>query len=353
VTRVLLIAPHHYNDPQNAKQVSLLRMLADANVNIRALFRFAEVQTDPPFQHKNMHWMQPFTQFGWREIPHLLKATHGYKPDVVQLVFDSNAPMSGVLFWFIPEFLKTIAKSKLVLQIVGSFEGSPPPLLKYWMSVSDAIVVDTEATERYIHSWSTAATHSKIAFVPTPAALPHQVFPEPHWVDRHFSHWIFSPGVISHEGVLRDAVQFLLPRLKADLQFGAVFEVAPLLQNVGVYEWLQQLKLLPQVALLAPLRDVERQQLLAQSDHISIRHLSVTDPRAQETVLYAVTTDKPIYIAGALFDIAPSLRKYSFVCRTVAAEIDPKVGPKVDPAPIPNVLVDEMCNTFLRIYQSL
>jgi hypothetical protein len=326
--------------------------LAEAQVKIRILCQYQSSElSDPPLTHKNLEWLQPFGRYGLRDVAALSRVIYDFKPNLTQLTFDLNEKMSGWVYWTIPELLRNIGASKVITSVHGELKSSPPLLLKYWMEMSSLVLIDSDTTEALLHAQLRPALTDKVRVVPPPPMKPQEFALREDWLTESFTQWVFAPGKIADAQTWDDLLNFHLIWLQSDPRLGLVVEVADLNLKIAFLRKLQGLGLEAQVVLLVPLSEDQRWQLISSCDALSLRHVSATEIEVRDWVMAAVAQNIPLFANGHLFSLFRYLKNVELLNQQDPFFSAPKSDAHHSLHAVYDQFSDELCNTYLRLYQ--
>lgn len=333
---------------------SLVLAVAECNFKVRVLTTFSE-DNEPPAIHKNVEVLQPFKNWNLLEIGAILRVTQGYRPDVVHFVFPPSRLPGKAVALALPGVLQNFGQPGFVLQLQGQLPETLPLVLKYWLQMSQAVVVDSDFAKLKVSSLT--ESHRKLIFHVLQSEFHDIGSSESHWVTECFDDYVYACGPVKSLAQLSDSLETLQAFLKTSPKHGVVFHLHPDLahyaQSGDLQGILREKQLETQVAVLKSVDAETNRQLIRNCHLVSLTHLPLGSKHITTALKMAREAGKQVLVQPSVVEFEHSMGDlWDLAVFPQQMDSSRKPGPSATPEH-PTNLLDSLGNQLSRIYQSV
>ena len=302
-----------------------------------------------------MEILQPFKRWNLFEIGAILRATHGYRPDVVHFVFPQGQLPGKAVALALPGVLQSFGRPGFILQLQGTLPENQPLVLKYWLQMSQAVVVDSDFAKLKVSSLT--ESHRKLSFHVLQSEFHGIDSSEPHWVTECFDEYIYACGPVRSLAQLSDSLETLVPFLKLSERHGVIFQLHQDLNHFYQSSELKQLltekNIEKQVAILKSVDAATNRQLIRNCSLVSLTHLPLGSKDITTTLKMAREANKQVVVQPSVVEFEHSMGDLWSLAVFPDQLGDSEYTANDAPATPAVELLDTLGNQLSRIYQSV
>ncbi len=354
MSKALLIIPHFFDPSYTETLRSLVLAVAECNFKVRILSTWSESNI-PPSIHKNVEILQPFKKWNIFEIRSILRAIHGFQPDVVHFVFPPIIPPSQAVLLALPGVLQSFGRPGFILQLQGSLPKTHPLALRYWLRMSQAIIVEDQFTKLKISSLT--ESHHNQSYHVLGSGFQNISSSASHWVTGCFKNYIYSCGPVRSLAQLEDSLTALEPFLKQSHYNGVVFhlhkEMGYYYQSRRFRQALKEKSFEKQITVLKSVDATSNRQLIRNCSLVSLIHLPLGSNDISAALKMAREAGKKVVVHPSVMEFehltGDMQNQVIFPNQLEAHTISQNEAPKVNSTK----LIDTLGNQLSRIYQSV
>ena len=333
---------------------SLVLAVAECNFKVRVLTTFSE-DNDPPMIHKNVEVLQPFKNWNLFEIGAIIRVIQGYRPDVVHFVFPPSRLPGKAVALALPGILQNFGRPGFVLQLQGQLPETLPLELKYWLQMSQAVVVDSDFAKLKVSSLT--ESHRNLIFHVLQSEFHDISSSESHWITDCFDDYIYACGPVKSLAQLADSLDTLQSFLKTSSRHGVVFHLHPdfshFAQSGEINRLLKEKQLEKQVAVLKSVDAENNRQLIRNCHLVSLTHLPLGSKDITTSLKMAREAGKQVLVQPSVVNFEHSMGDL-WDLAVFPEHLDSLQRPEASKPPEPHAkLLDSLGNQLSRIYQSV
>lgn len=354
--KALFIVPHFFRSPQETFEFqNLVQSVAECNFQVRVLTTWEEGQ-EVNFIHKNVEILQPFQKWNIFEIGAILRVVQGFSPDLVHFIYSPGTLRARGVPLTLPGVVQSFGSPRFVLQVQGKTPENDSMVLKYWLQLSQAVLVDDDFTKLKMSSMQESQKHQMFHVLKrSGGSVPQNS--DSHWAKSCFDQFIYSVGAIRSTAQLEDCLQTVSPYLVANPSHGLVCvlhsDLSSYVQTLEIKKILKKYKFTKQVVVLKSVDSESNHQLINSCSLVSLTHLPIGSKEIPTSLKMAQEAGKPVLVQQALLNFEKSLA--SLLSRAVfPKDLLSRNWNSPPPSQAPaHETMDNLGNQLSRIYQDI
>lgn len=350
-----MIVPHFFDPTYIESLRSLALAVAECNFKVRVLTTFSKDHV-PPLIHKNVEILQPFKKWNLFEMGDLLRSVHGFQPEVVHFVMPPATLLPGkAIPLALPGALQSFGRPGFLLQLQGPIHEPPPLVLKYWLQLSQVVVVNDDFTKLKVSAMTASRRNQSFHVLKFGGHDIHSS--PPHWISESFDTFFYACGPVRSISQLTDSLETLKPFLKMSSRNSVVFhlhaDLTHFLQSHKIQHLLAEWNLIQQVILLKSMDSVTNRQLIQHCAMVSLTHLPLGSPDIATALKMSREAGKRVLVQPSVMSFEHSMKEaWSLAVTPDQLTLEFLAESSATPIEAPAAL-DSLGNQLSRIYQSL